>query len=181
MSQESNQNLKDIKIRLIQWNENERKRRMHYIYILLVWIAAFLFILPIFLLCRILPKWVPCKLIIFLILVSALGGSIYLYWDLLKRDPTDYDRLQLDPPSPPPSQTSSQHVVYNIGACINSSCCSQGTVWDPVNSYCTSTTISDYSHNDISNSAVTTPPYFGYLSNTASDFSNRVSRMFDSN
>ena len=135
----SKQTLKDTQIRLIQWNENERKRRMHYIYILLVWVAAFILVLPIFLICRILPKWVPCKLIIFLILLCALGGSIYLYWDLLRRDPTDYDRLKMDPPSPPPTQTSNQHVVYNIGFCTSSNCCAQGTTWDPINAVCIST------------------------------------------
>lgn len=133
--------LKDTQYRLIQLNNNERKRRMHYIYIILIWVGAFLIIFCMIMLCKLLPVWIPCKIFIFLIVLTACCVSIYLYWDLTKRDPTDYDKLKLPPPDLVTSGTgmpasNTDFAMFALGFCTSASCCASGTTWDSVNSVC---------------------------------------------
>lgn len=137
---EKEKSSKDTKFRIIQMNDNWRKRKMHYTYILLVWVAAFVIILLLTFICKWLPVWVPCKLVIWILVLAALGVSAYLMNDLQIRDPLDYDRPQLAPPKieTPPIDSSSNDGSnsFRFGLCNNESCCSAGTVWDPTQYVC---------------------------------------------
>lgn len=162
------ESVKDTKMRLIQLNENDRKRRMHYIYILLIWVGAFILILLLIFICKALPPWIPCKLCIWFILLAAIGASVYLYMDLLKREPTDYDQLHLAPPDLPQSgpQRNSQtdFAYYTLGMCTNSYCCANGTEWDAVHNVC----VAGGTHTDASGNIniLTWPELYTDVSNS---------------
>lgn len=149
--EEEKKQTKDTRFRMMQLNTNDRKRRLHYTFILLIWVGAFILIMFLIFACKFLPSWMPCKLIIALIFLTAMGASLYLYYDLQKRDPMDYDRLNLGPPdfAQPPTNTKmseNDFAAFTLGFCTSASCCSTGTKWDDVNKKCIGYRSSEFNH-----------------------------------
>jgi hypothetical protein len=94
-------------------------------------------------------------LIISIVYSISLIKSYYIYSDVKSRSRINYDELQLDPM--PPSTNNADRAdrllsgnllgSINIGGCIGSSCCSDGTMWN-INTNncmipCTSTGVPD--------------------------------------
>ena len=168
--------LKATKFRMIQLHSNDKKRKMHYTFMILIWVGAFLLIIILIFLCKSIPAWFPCKLFIGLVLVVAMGATVYLYMDLVKRDPMDYDRLHLGPPDivvPPQKVSDTDFAAFTLGFCTSANCCSRGTIWDSVNSKCIANGILiDSSHNDV---AASTPN--NALQMIANDISNNIASL----
>ena len=126
--------------RLIELNENRRKRNLQWIYIVCIWIVCFSIVLVVIFLCSFLPSWLPCNILISIILGFAGIMTIYLYLDMNRKDPNDFDKLDL---APPDISFNSQFVAsssldLSFNTCIGKDCCSSiaGTIWDQGNAVC---------------------------------------------
>lgn len=126
--------------RLIELNENRRKRNLQWIYIVCIWIVSFALVLVIIFLCSFLPSWLPCNILISIVLSIAGIMTIYLYFDMNRKDPNDFDKLDL---APPDISFNSQFITsspfdLSFSTCIGKDCCSSiaGTTWDQGNAVC---------------------------------------------
>ena len=126
--------------RLIELNENRRKRNLQWIYIVCIWIVSLIIVLIVIFLCSFLPSWLPCNILISIILGFAVIMTIYLYIDMKKKDPNDFDKLYL---APPDISFNSQFISkssfdMSFNTCIGKDCCSSilGTIWDQGNAVC---------------------------------------------
>lgn len=126
--------------RLIKLNENRRKRNLQWIYIVCIWIIAFSSVLLVIFLCSFLPSWLPCNILISIILGFAGIMTVYLYLDMNNKDPNDFDKLDLAPPdiSFNSQFISKSNLDLSFNTCIGKDCCSSiaGTVWDSGNAVC---------------------------------------------
>ena len=126
--------------RLIELNENRRKRNLQWIYIVCIWIVALAIVLVIIFLCSFLPAWLPCNILISIVLGFAGIASVYLYMDMNRKDPNDFDKLDL---APPDISFNSQFIAkssfdLSFNTCVGEQCCSltAGTTWDQGNAVC---------------------------------------------
>lgn len=146
-------------MRMIQLNENTKKRRMQFTYIILIWVAAFLIIIFLLLFCKFLPEWFPCNLFIWLVVMAALFGTFYLYRELSFRDNTDYDKLSLVPPSEIKSNKnktiddiSNNDYDLSLGNCTGKECCEIGTFWNANKGRCTVMDLSSVDWSELNDS-----------------------------
>lgn len=174
------EDLKATKFRMIQLHGNDKKRKMHYTFMILIWVGAFLLIIVLIFICKFIPSWFPCMLFIGLVLLVAMGATVYLYMDLVKRDPMDYDRLHLGPPDivfPPQKVSDTDYAAFTLGFCTSANCCSRGTTWDSVNSKCIANGILiDSSNNDVEPNAF--QMFASDLSNNFASLSEQMTRDF---
>jgi len=138
--QEKQSNELTTEARLIKMNENRRKRNIHLIYIVCIWILCFTTILVIIFLCSFLPTWLPCNILISIVLGFGFIMTIYLFMDMRKKDPNDFDKLDL---APPDISFNSEFITnssfdLSFNTCVGKDCCSSiaGTVWDKGNTVC---------------------------------------------
>lgn len=131
----------DTEARLILLNENRKKRNLQWIYVICIWIVCLILVLLIVFFCSFLPSWLPCNILISIILGFAAVMTLYLYLEMNKKDPNDFDKLNL---APPDISFNSTYIPKNSGldlslnVCVGKDCCSAlaGTVWDSGNTVC---------------------------------------------
>lgn len=126
--------------RLIELNENRKKRNLQWIYIVCIWIVCLAIVLVIIFLCSFLPSWLPCNILISIVLGFAGIMTVYLYMDMNRKDPNDFDKLDLAPPdiSFNSQFISSSTFDLSFSTCVGKDCCSSiaGTTWDQGNAIC---------------------------------------------
>lgn len=124
--------------RLIEMNENRRKRNLQWIYIVCIWIVCLAIVLVLIFLCSFLPSWLPCNILISIVLGFAGIMTVYLYLEMNKKDPNDFDKLDL---APPDISFNSQFIQkssfdMSLNMCVGKDCCSSSTIWDQANTVC---------------------------------------------
>lgn len=132
--------------------------------ILVIIITIILFIIIIFISNRF-PFFSPIIFELLSVIVVSSGIIIvyFLTVSLLSRSRVYYNKLDLPPPGPvgntlPTSSSSTEYNKLfndltnqmNANMCIGSSCCADGTHWDPENSTCVGNTISSFTTINLS-------------------------------
>ena len=123
----------ETKNRLIVLNDNQRKRNIQWIYITVVWVITLLAVLMIILVCKLLPEWFPCNIIIGILIGIGCILTIIILMNLAKRNPMNYDQLNLQSPTLIDSSgsfISDASGSWGLKGCVGSQCCDPtSTVW----------------------------------------------------
>lgn len=123
----------ETKNRLIVLNDNQRKRNIQWIYITVVWVITLLAVLMIILVCKLLPEWFPCNIIIGILISIGCILTIIILSNLAKRNPMNYDQLNLQSPTLIDSSgsfISDASGSWGLNGCVGSQCCNPtSTVW----------------------------------------------------
>lgn len=123
----------ETKNRLIVLNDNQRKRNIQWIYITVVWVITLLAVLMIILVCKLLPEWFPCNIIIGILISIGCILTIIILTNLAKRNPMNYDQLNLQSPTLVDSSgsfISDASGSWGLNGCVGSQCCDPtSTVW----------------------------------------------------
>jgi hypothetical protein len=146
--------------RMIEFNENLRKRYAAFNYIIVTWVIAFLLLFIILLLSRFFPF--PTSFLITVIIAIAIIVSGWKLYDIYSRWNMDYEVYKLQPPvlqtvkydadghliTPAPVSASASS---DKAECVGAKCCSQETVWSASLNTCTvPTTIQPFGNMDAS-------------------------------
>jgi hypothetical protein len=125
-------------------NESYRLRYNQYIKLGVVAISTILLFLFISFLSTMFP-YVPSSVFDLLSIIVVSSGLIlfyYLYTDMLSRDNTDYNELDLEAPiigedvTVGPEREYDNKKLFNVGFCIADTCCAKGTIWDSAQGKC---------------------------------------------
>ena len=86
-----------------------------------------------------------------LIIFLCVMYSIYVYFQILRRQPNDFDKLQFDPPDQkhfkPTVQPDPSKIIHSTGTCEQASCCNLGTHWNSEYGVCVSNSINGAGFN----------------------------------
>jgi hypothetical protein len=158
------------KQRSIQLNESYRLRSNQYIkliFVVIITISAFIFISVM----SSLFPYIPSSIFDVLSIIVISFGLItfyYLYTDMISRRTTDYNELDLGPPvvgnTIVGNVNGTRHTLIGdisdfiedgMNLCIDSDCCSAGTMWDEERGVCVPlkekfTTVNDDSYYEFS-------------------------------
>lgn len=136
-------------LRMIQTQKNTSERYKHYNEMIAIGVFALTIILVIFVMKKhvsLLPDWLISILLI--VIVSVATIAIYIrYQDLNKRDPLNYQKLNLDKPNVDSPEEVAQKMkqaekegdllnTVSQLSCSSKSCCGVGTVWDSEKMLC---------------------------------------------
>jgi hypothetical protein len=130
--------------RMIEFNENTKKRYIAFNYIIIVFIIAFVIVFIILLLARFFP-FIPSTFMVSIILAIAIIVCFLKYYDVSSRWNMDYDVYNLNPPiiysntiSDLTNNVNEPTDLSNniLKECVGSTCCSSDTVWDQVKNLC---------------------------------------------
>ena len=148
-------------------NESYSLRYKQILKIILVIIVTLILFIIIIFISKTFP-FLPASVFELLSIIVVSSGIIIVYYltiSLLSRSRVYYNELNLPPPGPVgntlPTSSSSSNTDYNrlfndlsdqnnTNMCIGSSCCADGTHWDPGNSICVSNTVSSFTTIDLS-------------------------------
>jgi hypothetical protein len=137
------------KNRAIELNDSYRQRYEMYIKMVVVVVFGLAILLTFQMIGKYFPM-IPSFVISLLIAIDILVVVFmcyFIYLDILRRDPLNFNELNLSGPAvltPDQIKASTEKAkasgnllgTVNLGQCIGVSCCSTGTVWDASNSYC---------------------------------------------
>jgi len=113
--------------RIMQLNDSNRKKYYSYVSIVIIWVCVIILILLLVYLNRYLG--VPFNFFFAIIVTIAILWSGWILYNISLRDPTDYDRLNLEPPNLGPSTNASDNLSNSIfsnsnnSECIGAECC----------------------------------------------------------
>jgi len=129
----------DTESRLIMLNENQKKRNWELIKISVIWGITFL-ILLIFISVKnfgLIPFFSTMAACIILFSVATIA-TISIYMEMNKHDPLNFDRLNYASPAIVASGNTGvgSSNKDERGTCMNQSCCSADTYFDPTVSQC---------------------------------------------
>ena len=150
--------------RILQLNDSNRKRANYQTYILIVIVVGLVLILGTLLIKKYIFDNIIMDIIVLIITSLTIIYVLNLVGYMNARDPIDFDRLNL---SSPGSKTEDATRIANSDAmkkgdllgslglnsdvCVGQACCSDGTIWDSVNSKCiikqAFTTLNDVKNN----------------------------------
>ena len=156
--QQSIENAKTSKNRLISMNDNFSKRMQEYTKIIMVAIVAILLFLGTLLLKNKFPG-IPDGLFTVIAIIIFSVSAIYcimLYQKIINRDPTNFDEINPESPVVLSAQQIQNEMAakaakgdltgsINLGGCVGPSCCGseisgssvlRKTVWDPIQQKC---------------------------------------------
>lgn len=146
MKQQNVDNALEGKRRSSFLNDNYRERYSHYTKIVLIFVITLVIVylldsskgfIP-------LPYFV-INFIIAIIVIIAILLSYYNYMTILVRDKIYFDELNLPPPdltnvsssvSEIDARKNNKFALPGFGLCIDSDCCSDGTIWDDATFKC---------------------------------------------
>lgn len=146
-------------------NESYRLRYNQYIKLFVVAISTLLLFVLLSLMSESVP-FIPSSVFNLLSIIVVSGGLIifyYLYTDLLSRNNTYYNEINLAPPvignTEAGNVTIAPHYSKfgNFNICIDSDCCATGTEWDAQNGVCVP--IKNTEHFSTNEGAMANEPY----------------------
>jgi uncharacterized membrane protein (DUF485 family) len=118
--------------RMLKLNDSNRKRYYAYISIIMIWVCTIVLVILLVYMNRFLG--VPFNFFFAIIVTVAIVWSVWIFYSINIRDPTDYDKLNLDGPNAS-DVTSTSNWFTEVGAknnldytapsafCIGADCC----------------------------------------------------------
>jgi len=114
--------------RIMQLNDSNRKKYYAYVSIVIIWVCVIVLILLLVYLNRYLG--IPFNFFFAVIVTTAVLWSGWILYTISLRDPTDYDKLNLEPPNLGPSANAGDLLAGNnlFGTnngptCVGAECC----------------------------------------------------------
>ena len=147
-------------LRMIQTQKNSSERYKHYNEMIAIGVFGLTIVLVILIMRKhisFLPDWLITLLLI--IIISSATIAIYIrYQDLKKRDPLNYQKLNLDKPNVDSPEEVAQKMkqaekegdllqTVSQLSCSAKSCCGVGTVWDSEKMLCVPASVNETFEN----------------------------------